>query len=393
MSTLAERMAQEGGAEGGERAAVRPALAGASAREKARPSVEDYSLDELLAMAAERQASDVHITANLPPTLRVDGRLRPMNFERLEPIGCQRLIYSILTDHQISEFERKHELDFSHGIAKVGRFRVNVYMQRGSVGAAFRLIPRRIPNFEELGLPGVVRQLADRSSGLILVTGPTGSGKSTTLAAMVDYINQTRDCHVITIEDPIEYLHRHGRAMVNQRELGSDTYDWAAALRSALREDPDIVLIGEMRDLETIDSALKIAETGHLVLGTLHTRNAPQSVDRIIDVFPPHNQEQIRVLLAGTLEAVIAQQLLPKINGLGRLPAVEVMVINAGIRNLIREGKTHQIYSMIETGGDEGMQTMDRALASMVRHGQVSGMEAMARAIDRDTYRRWLATL
>ena len=361
--------------------------------EKQKPSIGDYSLDDLLTMAAERQASDVHITANLPPTLRIDGRLRPMNFDRLEPNECQRLIYGILTDHQISEFERKHELDFSHGIAKVGRFRVNVYMQRGSVGAAFRLIPRRIPSFQELGLPGVIQQLAGRTSGLILVTGPTGSGKSTTLAAIVDYINQTRDCHVITIEDPIEYLHRHGHAMVNQRELGSDTFDWAGALRSVLREDPDVVLIGEMRDLETIDSALKIAETGHLVLGTLHTRNAPQSVNRIIDVFPPHHQEQIRVLLASTLEAVIAQQLLPKLTGMGRLPAVEVMIVTAGIRNLIREGKTHQIYSMIETGGDEGMQTMDRALASLVRRGQVSSVEAVARAVDQDNYRRWIATL
>jgi twitching motility protein PilT len=316
-----------------------------------------------------------------------------MSFDRLEPVQCQRLVYGILTDHQISQFERKHELDFSHGIAKVGRFRVNVYMQRGSVGAAFRLIPRRIPTFQELGLPGVVGRLASRTSGLILVTGPTGSGKSTTLAAIVDHINQTRECHVITLEDPIEYLHRHGRSMVNQRELGSDTFDWAGALRSVLREDPDVVLIGEMRDLETIDSALKIAETGHLVLGTLHTRNAPQSVDRIIDVFPPHHQEQIRVLLANTLEAVIAQQLLPKITGLGRLPAVEVMIVTAGIRNLIRQGKTHQIYSLIETGGEEGMQTMDRALASLVRRGQLSGTEALARAIDQDTYRRWLATL
>ena len=385
MSTLAEKMEREGRAEEGE--SLR------RSGEKQKPSIGDYSLDELLTMAAERQASDVHITTNLPPTLRIDGRLRPMNFDRLEPNECQRLIYGILTDHQISEFERKHELDFSHGIAKVGRFRVNVYMQRGSVGAAFRLIPRRIPSFQELGLPGVIQQLAGRTSGLVLVTGPTGSGKSTTLAAIVDYINQTRDCHVITIEDPIEYLHRHGHAMVNQRELGSDTFGWAAALRSVLREDPDVVLIGEMRDLETIDSALKIAETGHLVLGTLHTRNAPQSVDRIIDVFPPHNQEQIRVLLAGTLEAVIAQQLLPKLTGMGRVPAVEVMIVTAGIRNLIREGKTHQIYSLIETGGGEGMQTMDRALASLVRRGQVSSVEAVARAIDQDNYRRWIATL
>jgi twitching motility protein PilT len=355
--------------------------------------VQDYALDEILAIASEESASDVHITVNLPPMMRVDGRLRPLDFERLDPRECQRLIYSILTDHQISSFEENHELDFSHGIAKLGRFRVNVYFQRGSVAAAFRLIPRSIPTFEELGLPGMVCKLAGRTSGLMLVTGPTGSGKSTTLAAMVEHINKTREAHVITIEDPIEYLHRHQRSMVNQRELGSDTYGWAAALRSALREDPDIVLIGEMRDLDTIDAALKIAETGHLVLGTLHTRNAPQSVDRIIDVFPPHHQEQIRVLLASTLEAVVAQQLLPKMGGLGRVPAVEVMIVTAGIRNLIREGKTHQIYASMETGGGEGMQTMDRALASMVRQGLVAADEGEARAIDRDNFRRWLSTL
>ncbi len=364
-------------------------LAKASGRFK----VQDYALDEILAMASEERASDVHFTVNLAPMMRVDGRLRPMDFERLEARECQRLIYSILTDHQISKFEESHELDFSHGIAKLGRFRVNVYLQRGSVAAAFRMIPGSIPTFEELGLPGVVRSLAGRTSGLMLVTGPTGSGKSTTLAAMVEHINKTREAHVITIEDPIEYLHRHQRSMVNQRELGSDTYGWAAALRSVLREDPDVVLIGEMRDLDTIDAALKIAETGHLVLGTLHTRNAPQSVDRIIDVFPPHSQEQIRVLLASTLEAVVTQQLLPKIGGLGRLPAVEVMVVNAGIRNLIREGKTHQIYALMETGGEEGMQTMDRALASMVRRALVASEEAEARAIDQDTFRRWLSNL
>jgi len=355
--------------------------------------IEDYSLDDILAMASEQRASDVHITVNLPPTVRVDGRLRPLNFERLQPRECQRIIYNILTDHQISTFEEAHELDFSHGIAKLGRFRVNVYLQRGSVAAAFRLIPRSIPTLDELGLPGVVRTIGSRTSGMVLVTGPTGSGKSTTLAAMVEHINRTRDCHVITIEDPIEYLHRHDRAMVNQRELGSDTYGWADALRSALREDPDVVLIGEMRDLDTIDAALKIAETGHLVLGTLHTRNAPQSVDRIIDVFPPHHQEQIRVLVASTLEAVIAQQLLPKMGGVGRVSAVEIMVVTAGIRNLIREGKTHQIYALMDTGGGEGMQTMDRALASLVRQGVVPAEEAQARAIDQDNFRRWLSTL
>ncbi len=355
--------------------------------------IEDYSMEEVLGMATEQRASDIHITANLPPMMRVDGRLRPMNFERLTPNDCKRLVFSVLDDHQIQAFETKHELDLSYGIPKVGRFRVNVYMQRGSVGAAFRAVPRRIPTIEELGLPPIVRKLTERTSGLILVTGPAGSGKSTTLAAMVDSINRTRSAHVITIEDPIEYLHQHNLAMVNQRELGSDTYDLSAALRSVLREDPDVVLIGEMRDLETIDTALKIAETGHLVLATLHTRNAPQSVDRIIDVFPPHHQEQIRVLLSSTLEAVIAQQLLPKIGGVGLAAAVEVLVATAAVRNLIREGKTHQIYALMETGGELGMQTMDRALAALVKRGVVAEQEAAPRAIDADNYARWMVAL
>jgi twitching motility protein PilT len=355
--------------------------------------IEDYAMDDLLTMAVEQRASDLHLTANLPPTIRIDGRLRPLNFERLTPRDCQRLIYSILDDHHIQIFESKHELDFSHGIPKVGRFRVNVYMQRGSVGAAFRLVPRRIPSFEELALPGTVRRLTTGTSGLILVTGPTGSGKSTTIAAMIDEINRLRSCHVMTIEDPIEYLHQHQTAMVNQREVGSDTYDWGGALRAVLREDPDVVLIGEMRDLETIDTALKMAETGHLVLATLHTRSAPQSVDRIIDVFPPHQQEQIRVLLSSTLEAVIAQQLVPKLGATGRVVAVELLIATPAVRNLIREGKTHQIYSMMETGGEQGMQTMDRALASLVRRGQISEEEAAPRAVDYDSFRRWLTNL
>ncbi len=355
--------------------------------------IEDYGLDDLLSMAHQRQASDLHITAGLPPMMRIDGRLRPMDFEALGPRVCQRLVYSILNDHQVQLFEAKHELDFSHGISKVGRFRVNVYMQRGAVSAAFRLVPNRIPSFEQLGLPPAIRNLTTKSSGLILVTGPTGSGKSTTLAAMIDHINMHRACHIVTIEDPIEYVHTHRRAMVNQRELGSDTYDTGAALRSVVREDPDVVLIGEMRDLSTIDAALKIAETGHLVLATLHTRNAPQSIDRIIDVFPPHQQEQIRVVLSGTLEAVLAQQLLPRSSGSGRVLALELLVVTAGVRNLIREAKTHQIYSMMETGGDLGMQTMDRSLALHVRQGAVAADEAAARAVDYDNYRRWLSNL
>ena len=356
-------------------------------------SLSEYSLDELLQMAVERRASDLHLTAGLPPMLRIDGRLRPLNFERLSPVECQRLVYGILSDRQITEFERTHELDMSHGVSRLGRFRVNIYLQRGSIGAALRVIPSTIPSFEELGLPGTLRHLCERGSGLILVTGPTGSGKSTTLACMVAHINATRDCHIITIEDPIEYLHEHHKSMVNQRELGSDTYEIAAALRSVLREDPDVVLIGEMRDLATIEAALMIAETGHLVFGTLHTRNAPQSVDRIVDIFPPHQQQQVRIQLASTLEAIIAQQLLPKFSSMGRVPAVELLVANPAIRNLIREAKTHQIYSQIETGADLGMETMDRALASLVRRGLVAAEEAETRAVDAGNYKRWLANI
>jgi len=355
--------------------------------------IAEYSLDELLKIAVQRRASDLHITADLPPQIRVDGRLRSLDFEPVPPIECQRLIFAALTDRQIAEFEGRRELDLSYGISGLGRFRMNVYRQRGSIGAALRVIPSFIPSFEELHLPGVLRELSMRSSGLVLVTGPTGCGKSTTLAAMIDHINRTREGHIITLEDPIEYLHKHRRCMVNQREVGSDTNDFASALRAALREDPDVVLVGEMRDLETISTALTIAETGHLVLGTLHTRNAPQSIDRIIDVFPPYQQEQIRVLLAGTLEAVIAQQLLPAYGRIGRLPAVEVLVATPGVKNLIREAKTHQIYSLMETGAEEGMQTMDRDLARLVRSGQVSMEEAETRAVDADSFRRWLAML
>lgn len=355
--------------------------------------IEDYSLDDLLAMANQQRASDLHLTAGLPPMMRIDGKLRPLEFEPLTPNHSQRLVFSVLTDHQVQAFESRHELDFSHGIKKLGRFRVNVYMQRGAVASAFRLVPGRIPTFEQLGLPPTVRKLATRTSGLILVTGPTGSGKSTTLATIIDYINANQACHIITIEDPIEYVHVHRRSMVNQRELGIDTYEMASALRAVVREDPDVVLIGEMRDLETIDAALKIAETGHLVLATLHTRNAPQSVDRIIDVFPSHQQDQIRVLLAGTLEAILAQQLVPKNGSSGRVLALELLIVNAAIRNLIRENKTHQIYSMMETGGDLGMQTMDRALALHVRQGLISTEEASFRAVDYDNYKRWLSSL
>jgi twitching motility protein PilT len=353
--------------------------------------IENVNMHELMDEAVKRRASDIHITAGLPPLLRVDGRLQPLDYEPLNPNECQRLIYDLLTDRQISDFESRHELDLSYGVSNLGRFRVNVYMQRGAVGAALRLIPSTIPSVEDLNLPGsILNELSQRTSGLILVTGPTGCGKSTTLACMINYINRTRECHIMTIEDPIEYLHRHRRAMVNQRELGSDTFKWSDALRAVLREDPDVVLVGEMRDLDTIQAALTIAETGHLVLATLHTRNAPQAIDRVIDVFPPHQQEQIRVLLANTLEAIIAQQLLTKYGGQGRVPAVELLIMNSGVRNLIREGKTHQIYSLMETGADQGMQTMDKALANLCRRGLISHEEALSRAMDMDNFNRWM---
>lgn len=357
--------------------------------ERNAPSVEDVHIDDLLREATERGASDLHLTVGLPPVIRVDGALTHLNYQPLSPGDTQRLIYDILTNDQIQHFESVHELDFSYGVRNVGRFRVNVYKQRGSVGAALRSIPDRIPTYEQLNLPPVLRELSRRTSGLILVTGPTGSGKSTTIACMIDTINAERPVHIMTIEDPIEYLHRHKKGMVNQRELGTDTDSFANALRAVLREDPDVILIGEMRDLETIQAALTLSETGHLVFGTLHTRNAPQTIDRVIDVFPPHQQEQIRVQLSNTLEAVIAQQLMPRIGG-GRIVALEILVATSAVRNLIREGKTHQIYSAIETGAQYGMQTMDKSLADLYRNGIITLEEAEARAIDRENLKRFL---
>jgi len=352
-------------------------------------SVEAVHIDDLLREACERGSSDLHLTVGLPPVVRVDGSLTRLDYKPLSPTDTQRLIYDILTNDQVEMFERTKELDFSYGVQGVGRFRVNVYKQRGSVGAALRAIPDRIPTFEQLSLPSILRDLSRKHSGLILVTGPTGSGKSTTIACMIDTINSERPVHIMTMEDPIEYLHRHKKGMVNQRELRTDTDSFSNALRAVLREDPDVILIGEMRDLETIQAALTLAETGHLVFGTLHTRNAPQTIDRVIDVFPPHQQEQIRVQLSNTIEAVIAQQLLPRIGG-GRIVCVEIMVATAAIRNLIREGKTHQIYSVLETGAQFGMQTMDKALAELCRNGLITSEEAMVRAIDRENIKRFM---
>jgi twitching motility protein PilT len=353
------------------------------------PSVEAVHVDDLLREAVERGASDLHLSVGLPPVLRIDGSLLHMNYAPLSPAETQRLVYDILTTDQIQWYEKTHELDFSYGVRDVGRFRVNVYRQRGSVGAAFRSIPNQVPTYEQLRLPPILRELCRKKSGLILVTGPTGSGKSTTIACMIDQINSEQEVHIMTIEDPIEYLHRHKRAMVNQRELNTDTDSFENALRAVLREDPDVILIGEMRDLETISTALTLAETGHLVFGSLHTRNAPQTIDRIIDVFPPHQQEQIRVQFSNTIEAIIAQQLLPRSGG-GRIPAVEVLVATSAVRNLIREGKTFQIHSAIETGAQFGMQGMDRVLADLHRSGLVSYQEAASRAIDPENFQRYL---
>jgi twitching motility protein PilT len=352
--------------------------------------IADLHLDDLLRLVAERGASDLHLAADLPPTIRIDGELVHTEYDKLTPRDIQRFIYDILTNEQIQWFEKTKELDFSYGVKGVGRFRVNVYRQRGSIGAAMRAIPSDIPSMEELGLPLILKELAKRNSGLILVTGPTGSGKSTTIATMIDTINHERKCHVMTIEDPIEYLHRHNKCMINQRELNTDTDSFNNALRAVLREDPDVILIGEMRDLETIASALTLAETGHLVFGTLHTRNAPQTIDRVVDVFPPYQQDQIKVQLSNTLEAVVAQQLIPKIGG-GRFAAVELLIATPAVRNLIREGKSYQIYGTMETGGQQGMVTMDKILAEAQRKGLITHEDAENRAIDKDNFLKLLS--
>lgn len=350
-------------------------------------SATDHHIDDVLRMALERKASDIHITVGLPPMIRLDGEIIPLPFHPLTPRDARRLIYDTLTNDQLERFETKHELDFGYSVKDLARFRFNVYMQRGSVAGALRVIPTKIPPFESLGLPQVIREMSKRTSGLILVTGPTGSGKTTTIASMIDDINDHLPAHILTIEDPIEYIHKHKRCMVNQRELHHDTFSLHDALRAVLREDPDIILVGELRDLETIEAALTLAETGHLVFGTLHTRNAPASVDRIVDVFPSDQQDQIRVLLGNTLEGIVAQQLLPKLGG-GRVASIEVMLGSAAIKNLIREGKTHQMYSIIEMSGASGMQTMDKALSDLYRAGIVSFDECLMRAIDKDTFAR-----
>ncbi|MEJ2325097.1 MAG: type IV pilus twitching motility protein PilT [Nitrospirota bacterium] len=342
----------------------------------------ELSLYEMLKTMIDMGASDLHVTTGISPLIRVDGRLRPLEgYPALKPVETKALCYSVLTDAQKHSFEANNELDLSFGLKGLSRFRANIFMQRGAVAGAFRTVPFEIMTFRQLGIPEVVANLSKKPSGLILVTGPTGSGKSTTLAAMIDRINSERSDHIITIEDPIEYLHGHKKCLVNQREVKSDTNSFAAALKYVLRQDPDVILIGEMRDLETIESALTVAETGHLTFATLHTNSAIQSINRIIDVFPPHRQEQIRVQLSFVLEGIIAQQLIPRKTGRGRVLALEVLLFSPAIRNLIREDKIHQIYSMMQTGqAKHGMQTMNQSLLELYRKGLISYEDALGRS-------------
>ncbi len=331
------------------------------------------SLSDLLKKMLDANGSDLHVTVGTPPQIRVDGKLRPLEMPSLSPGDTKQLAYSVLTDSQKHRFEEELQLDLSFGIKGMARFRANIFHQRGAVAAVFRNIPFEIRSFEQLGLPPVVKKLCERPRGLILVTGPTGSGKSTTLAAMIDKINTERHDHIVTIEDPIEYLHQHKSCLVNQREIHSDTHSFADALRAALREDPDVVLIGEMRDLETIESALRIAETGHLTFATLHTNSAISSINRIVDVFPSHQQPQIRAQLSFVLEGIMTQALLPKASGIGRALAMEIMIPNAAIRNLIREDKIHQIYSSMQVGQEKyGMQTFNQSLATLYFQKQIT---------------------
>ena len=350
-------------------------------------------LQKLLEMVIEKKASDLHVTTGSPPVFRIDGKIVSFDTTSLTAPDTKRICYSVLTDAQRHMFEEESELDFSFGIKGLSRFRGNIYLQRGAVAGAFRAISFDILNFSELGIPPIVNELIKRPKGLVLVTGPTGTGKSTTLAAMIDKINTERSDHIITVEDPIEYLHRHKKCIVDQREVNSDTKSFSAALRHILRQDPDIILIGEMRDLETIQAALTTAETGHLTFATLHTNSCVETINRIIDVFPPHQQQQIRTQLSFVLEAVLSQQLIPKAGGKGRVLAMEVMIPNPAIRNLIREEKIHQVYSHLQVGQLKfGMQTMSQSLVDLYQRRLISYEEAMGHATEPTEVRTMLGS-
>ncbi|MCL4683288.1 type IV pilus twitching motility protein PilT [Myxococcota bacterium] len=351
------------------------------------------NLHQLLKAMIEKGASDVHITTNSPPQLRIDGKLQQLKMPPLSPSETKQICYSILTDAQKHKFEENNELDLSFGVRGLSRFRANIFMQRGAVAGAFRAIPYKVISIEELGLPKAVVDITKKPRGLVLVTGPTGSGKSTTLASIIDRINEERHDHIVTIEDPIEYLHPHKNCVVNQREVGADTKSFTNALKYILRQDPDVVLIGEMRDLETIEAALTVAETGHLAFATLHTNSCVQTINRIVDVFPPYQQAQVRAQLSFVLEGVLCQSLLPRANGPGRVLAIELMVPNPAIRNLIREDKIHQIYSQMQIGQDKfGMQTMNQSLASLFQRRLISMDDALARSNDIEELRTLISS-
>lgn len=341
-----------------------------------------YSIDELLIEAFKQKASDVHLTVGMAPIYRIHGKLRPVEGDKLTPQMAKEVIKPIMSPEIYAKYEERGEIDFSYSISHVGRYRVNVFNQRGSMAAAIRLVDSEIPTPDKLGIPDSVVELYEKKRGLILVTGPTGSGKSTTLASLIDQINRNRNAHVITLEDPIEYLHKHNKSVVNQREVGVDSMSFSNALRASLRQDPDIILVGEMRDLETISIAITAAETGHLVLSTLHTIGAANTIDRIIDVFPPHQQQQIRVQLSTVLVSIISQQLLPSYDNRGRVAAFEVLHANQAIRSLIRDNKTHQITSIIQTNRQVGMQTMDESILALVKEGRISREQALIFATD-----------
>src|ERR687887_1636121 len=340
-----------------------------------------FSIDDLLEQMVTRNASDLHLSVGTPPAIRVRGHVERLDdYEALTPEDTQQLLYRILSSEQQKQLEIKRQLDFSHSVPGLARFRVNVYFQKETVGAAFRMIPDELKTLEELGIPASLHQLAEKPRGIVLVTGPTGSGKSTTLAALIDEINRTRSEHILTIEDPIEFVHKHKRCIVNQREIGVDAVSFADALRAALRQDPDVILLGEMRDLETISTALTAAETGHLVFGTLHTQSASSTVDRIIDVFPAEQQEQVRIMIAGSLQGVVTQALLPTADGAGRVAALEILFPDDAVRNLIRQGKVEQVYSVMQTNTSRGMRTLEQSLADLTLRRVITKDVALSRS-------------